>query len=30
LGRPLRITTDAHVDADEAWARVHEAMVATF
>jgi hypothetical protein len=30
LGRPLRITTDPHVDADEAWVRVREAMVATF
>jgi hypothetical protein len=30
LGRPLRITADPHVDADEAWARVREAMVTTF
>jgi hypothetical protein len=30
LGRPLRITADPHIDADEAWAGVHEAMVTTF
>jgi hypothetical protein len=27
--RPLRITTDPHANADEAWARVRETMVAT-
>jgi F0F1-type ATP synthase membrane subunit b/b' len=30
LGRPLRITADAHIDADEAWVRVRDAMVDTF
>jgi hypothetical protein len=30
LGRPLRITVDPHANADEAWARVREAMIATF
>jgi hypothetical protein len=30
LGRPLRIIADPHANADEAWARVHEAMIATF
>jgi hypothetical protein len=30
LGRPLRITADPHTNADEAWARVREAMVDTF
>jgi hypothetical protein len=30
LGRPLRITVDPHTNADEAWARVREAMVDTF
>jgi hypothetical protein len=30
LGRPLRITTDPHANDDEAWARVREAMIATF
>jgi hypothetical protein len=30
LGRPLRITADPHTNADEVWARVHEAMVDTF
>jgi hypothetical protein len=30
LGRPLRITMDPHTNADEAWARVREAMVDTF
>jgi hypothetical protein len=30
LGRPLRITADPHANADEAWARVREAMIATF
>jgi hypothetical protein len=30
LGRPLRITEDPHADADEAWVRVREAMIATF
>jgi hypothetical protein len=30
LGRPLRITADPHANADEAWARVCEAMIATF
>jgi cell division septum initiation protein DivIVA len=30
LGRPLRITADPQANADEAWTRVHEAMIATF
>jgi hypothetical protein len=30
LGRPLRITADPHASDDEAWARVHEAMITTF
>jgi hypothetical protein len=30
LGRPLRITADPHTNTDEAWVRVHEAMVDTF
>jgi GrpB-like predicted nucleotidyltransferase (UPF0157 family) len=29
LGRPLRIIADPHPNADEAWARVHETMIAT-